>query len=140
MRSVRVLGALVVASLIAGCGPGAAPTPSLAPTGSGPQATVRGIALAGPVCPVVTPSASGCEDRPVAGAVVVVRTAPGGAEVGRATSDEDGRFEIRLAAGSYRFEPQPVEGLLGTAPPVEVVVREGQSPEPIVASYDTGIR
>ena len=140
MRSAPVHAALVIAILIAGCGPGAAPTRSTVPTPSGSLVTVRGIALAGPVCPVVTPSASGCEDRPVPGAVLVFRPSPGGSEVGRATTGNDGRFVIRLAPGSYLLEPQPVVGLLGTAPPAELVLRPGDSPEPIVVSYDTGIR
>jgi hypothetical protein len=101
---------------------------------------ITGIVTAGPVCPVVTdPPDPSCEDRPVAGAEIVVRNAAGD-EVGRARTADDGTFSVSLAAGSYELVPQPVEGLMGTAAPVEVTVEEGVPGERIEISYDTGIR
>jgi hypothetical protein len=112
----------------------------------GPAATpvdgivLSGQALAGPTCPVVTdPPDPSCEDRPVAGAVIVVLDGDG-AEVARLESDADGNFSIRLPPGSYQLVPRPVEGMMGTAQPVEVELVAGADPEPIVISYDTGIR
>ena len=101
---------------------------------------ITGIVTAGPVCPVVTdPPDPSCEDRPVAGAEIVVRNASGD-EVARVRTAEDGTFSISVAAGQYELVPQPVEGLMGTAAAVEVTVREGGLPAPVEIIYDTGIR
>ncbi len=61
-------------------------------------------------------------------------------EVVRATSDADGAFAIALAPGVYRLEPQPVDGLMGTAEPMEFAVEWGMLIPELVVSYDTGIR
>lgn len=102
--------------------------------------TVRGAVTAGPVCPVVTdPPDPACDDRPVAGAEIIIRN-EAGEEVARATTDEEGTFAVVLAPGRYRVEPQPMEGLLGTAEAQELVVRAGVAQAPLAISYDTGIR
>lgn len=128
---------LALAALVAvACGEVPGPSTTTSPaSGSG----VAGVVLAGPVCPVVPdPPESGCEDRPVPGAVIeVVR--PDGSRVAVVQSDASGRFALDLAPGSYRLIPQPVEGLLGTAPPLDVVVGAGEMLE-LNVSYDTGIR
>jgi hypothetical protein len=96
------------------------------------------IVVAGPTCPVVSdPPDPACDDRPVADAELLVFGA-NGQQVANARSDAQGRAELRLAEGSYTVRPQPVEGLMGTAAEVALVVTA--SPEPIVISYDTGIR
>ena len=119
----------VVASLLLAC--------CQAPSAS--QA-VSGVVTAGPVCPVVTdPPDPACEDRPVAGAEIVVRDASG-ETVGRALTAEDGTFSIALAPGTYELVPQAVEGLMGTASPIELTVEDGLPTEPIEINYDTGIR
>jgi hypothetical protein len=101
---------------------------------------VDGMVLAGPTCPVVTdPPDPSCADRPVADAELVVTT-PDGVEVTRTTSDEAGSFEIRLAPGAYRLVPEPVEGLMGTAEPVEFSVSWEVGRTELVVAYDTGIR
>ena len=101
---------------------------------------VSGTVTAGPTCPVVTdPPDPSCADRPVDGAVLVVTTLAG-VEVGRTTSDAEGHFALSLAPGAYRLEPQPVEGLMGTAAPVEFSVELGTPPLDLVVGYDTGIR
>ena len=38
------------------------------------------------------------------------------------TTGADGRFTAALPPGSYRLQPQPVEGLMGTAPEVTFTV------------------
>jgi hypothetical protein len=119
--------ALVIAA--AGCAPPESVT-----------ASIGGVVLAGPTCPVVTdPPDPACNDRPVAGAVLVVRGADG-REVARTTSDAQGAFRVALAAGSYVIEPQPVDGLMGTAEPVEVTVGDGEDIADLTIGYDTGIR
>ncbi|HEV7200642.1 MAG TPA: hypothetical protein VGO32_07555 [Candidatus Limnocylindria bacterium] len=101
---------------------------------------VRGTVVAGPTCPVMTdPPDPSCADRPVSDAELVVLTGDG-AEVARTTSATDGTFAIALASGAYRLEPQPVEGLMGTAEPIEFSVVWGMPIPELVVSYDTGIR
>lgn len=106
-----------------------------------PAATgVRGIALAGPTCPVETvPADPACADRPVEGAVIVALD-DAGVEVARATTGADGTFTLGLAPGSYRLVPQPVEGLMGTATEQQVGVAAGERMAELTLAYDTGIR
>ncbi len=96
-------------------------------------------ATAGPTCPVVTdPPDPGCADKVVPGAVVVVRDSAGG-EVARATLDAQGFAFVEVPAGGYVVEPQPVDGLMGTAEPTSVTVVDGTA-TPVTLGYDTGIR
>ncbi len=105
-------------------------------TGGGPGIT--GQAMAGPWCPVVTQVPDpACDDRPVAGATIVVRDG-GGTVVAQVITDAAGRFQITLPPGAYRLEPQPVEGLMGTAGPVDVTVGNGLQVAQV--AYDSGIR
>ncbi len=103
------------------------------PTGPG----IAGQALAGPTCPVVKPGDPACNDRPVAGATILIRDATG-TVVGQVTTDANGQFQFTVPAGQYVVEPQPVQGLMGTAPKIEVTVGSGF--EIVRISYDTGIR
>jgi len=98
---------------------------------------IAGQALAGPTCPVVRPGASNCNDRPVAGATILIRDA-NGTVVAQMTTDADGRFQVKVPPGAYRIEPQPVEGLMGGADPIDVTV--GGAFKQVQISYDTGIR
>jgi len=114
--------------------------PVAIPAEGGPW--IAGRAVAGPVCPVERiPPDPACADRPVAGAVIVIRDA-GGAEVARATTAEDGTFLVGVpGGGSWTVEPQPAEGLLGTAPAIVVEVADEPSAWAAVdVAYDTGIR
>lgn len=102
--------------------------------------TVTGVALAGPTCPVVRePPDPACDDRPVAGAEIVVLDA-GGDEVARARTDDAGAFLLTLPAGDYQLVPQPVEGLLGTPAALAIVVRDHEEAGPLTILYDSGIR
>ena len=104
------------------------------------EQTITGTVTAGPTCPVVTePPDPACDDRPVGDAEIVVHDAAG-ETVARVQSAADGSFSISVAAGHYELAPQPVEGLMGTAATVEVVVQDGVPTEPIEFIYDTGIR
>jgi hypothetical protein len=132
---------LVALLLLAGCRlfpGGSGSSPSGSPGDSGDGVRLSGQVVAGPTCPVVTePPQSGCAERPVSGAVLLVLDAAG-REVGRLTSGADGAFELRLAPGRYRLVPQPVQGLMGTAPEQDITL-DGSSP-PLTVTYDTGIR
>ena len=106
----------------------------------GGELGVSGRVTAGPTCPVVqNPPDPSCADRPVSGATLVV-TDDSGREVARTTSDEYGDFAILLEPGHYVLTPQPVEGLMGTAQPVDFTLAEGGPPITFQIAYDTGIR
>jgi Carboxypeptidase regulatory-like domain len=137
MRLAHQLPASALAILliaICACAPGAGASPTPPETGH-----VAGVALAGPTCPVVTdPPESACADRPVAGATLLIVDDEGDV-VATATTADDGRFRLDLPPGTYQVQPQPVDGLMGIAPPMSVTVVVGQSSE-VTLSYDTGIR
>ena len=129
MKMLRFGSAVALVIAAAGCAPPESVT-----------ASIGGVVLAGPTCPVVIdPPDPACNDRAVASAVLVVRGADG-REVARTTSDAQGAFRVALAAGSYVIEPQPVDGLMDTAEPVEVTVEHGEDIADLTIRYDTGIR
>ena len=109
------------------------------PAESGASGLLRGQVVAGPSCPVVSePPDPDCADRPVAGALVIIQVESGD-EVDRRESNADGRFETSLPPGRYTLIPQPVQGLLGTAPVQQFAITAGE-PTELVVPYDTGIR
>jgi hypothetical protein len=137
-RTILALSAALIVGVLGGC--------TAPPGGSGPSVPaspnalgVSGAVHAGPTCPVAQPGDPACADRPVSGAVLVVTTAAG-AEVARATSAADGTFSVALAPGDYILVPQPVSGLMGTAPSIPFHVVVAGPPPALDVSYDTGIR
>jgi hypothetical protein len=102
---------------------------------SGPG--IAGQALAGPTCPVVQPGDPNCNDRPVSGATILIRDATT-TVIAQVATDQDGRFQVVVPPGSYLVEPQPVEGLMGTAQAIKVTV--GAAFQVVDVAYDTGIR
>lgn len=96
-----------------------------------------GRVTAGPTCPVETPGDPNCAPRAVAGAVLLVHDGSG-KEVALVTTNGSGLFRFDLAVGEYTLEPQPVEGLMGTAQPMPFTVTDGVTW--LDVSYDTGIR
>ena len=118
---------------IAACTTGV-PSPSAAP-GTGLAIT----AVAGPTCPVETiPPDPACAPRPVAGATVVILDGQGNS-VATVVLDAQGSAVVALPAGNYVVQPQPAEGLMGTAESMNVTVVDGTL-TPVVLAYDTGIR
>ena len=111
------------------------------PTPAAPTYAVGGHALAGPTCPVqpASPAPGQCAPRPVAGAILVIADA-GGHEIVRLSTASDGRFSTQLPAGSYTLAPQPVAGLMGTAPAISFTVSAAVAPAELRVEYDTGIR
>lgn len=129
MRFLLLIALMVLAATLPAC---------MAP--AAPMITVRGDAIAGPVCPVETvPPDPACEPRPVAAAEIIVRD-ESGASVARVRTADDGSFALSLPPGRYELVPQAVEGLIGTAPSVIVVLDADSEPIPIEIAYDTGIR
>jgi hypothetical protein len=98
---------------------------------------IRGLATAGPVCPVAKPDDPACADRPVAGATVHVIDETG-TEVATLETDATGAFVVTLPPGRYRLVSDPVQGLMRPAPPVDVTV--GTTLAQVALVYDTGIR
>lgn len=122
-------------------GQSGSPLPEGAAAGLAAAATTSGIGgtvRAGPTCPVERPGDSACADRPVAGAVLVIRDASG-TEVARFTTDGSGLFRVELAPGDYTLEPQPVATAMGVAPSQRVTVAAGRLTL-VDVGYDTGIR
>ena len=104
-----------------------------------PEFTVTGVVNAGPTCPVMQdPPDPDCADRPVAGAELLARDATGN-RIAATTTDDRGTFELLLPAGNYTLEPQPHEGLLGTAEPQPFTV-DSTTTTHLTVLYDTGIR
>jgi len=62
--------------------------------------------------------------------------------VSQATTGPNGTFLAAVPAGdTYTVEAQPVEGLMGTPAPVDVVVPDGAGAWAVAdLAYDTGIR
>lgn len=98
---------------------------------------IRGVASAGPICPVVRPNDSNCANRPVEGATVHILDATG-TEVATLETDAAGAFVVTLPPGRYRVVPDPVPGLMRNAAPQDVTVGTGLAQ--IQLTYDTGIR
>lgn len=121
----------VLALVVVACG-------SETPARNGEDRGVRGIVLLGPRCPVET-EASPCPDEPLAG--VTVRVLRNGEPLdATATSDDAGRFELRLPPGQYTLEAIVPEGGPGmSAKPVDVTV-PGDGFVDVVVLVDTGIR
>jgi len=136
MTSIRslLLGIAIAIASVACGNPGQSASPSDASL-----AGIDGVATAGPVCPVeTTPPDPACAPRPVAGAVLIARDQTG-REIGRTTTAADGTFFLALEPGAYVLEPQPVAGMMGTAPPVAVAVNPAARTT-VEIVYDTGIR
>jgi hypothetical protein len=130
VSSVLLVGVLLLAGA---CGDGgSAPAPG--------RIELVGVVVGSPACPETVTTSSECAPAPLEGRVLVVRDAAGH-EVGRARSDERGRFHLALAPGHYRVEPQPGAGSPAAPSPIDVVVPDdgSQAPELRVV-YDTGIR
>jgi len=121
-------------------GAGGGVPPVAIPADGGPW--IVGLAHAGPVCPVERiPPDPACADRLVVGAGITIRDTDGRV-VSQAVTSPDGTFLAAVpAGGSYIVEAGPVEGLLGTPGPFEVVVGDGAAAwAGADLAYDTGIR
>ena len=129
---MKLLAATLAAILsLAACSSGSSPAPTAT------LYPVEGRVHAGPTCPTMSdPPAPGCEDQPVGGAHLVILD-PSGGRVTEVVTDTSGRFAVELPGGEYTLVPQPVEGLLGTAPEQEFAV---PGADELDVAYDTGIR
>jgi hypothetical protein len=98
---------------------------------------IVGMVTLGPLEPVAQQGASPAV-RPYEATIGVARH--GGGVIATVRSGADGRFTLRLPAGTYELLPRtPAGQLLPVAPPVNVVVANGVTTTVTIA-YDTGIR
>jgi hypothetical protein len=136
-RSRRPILTLVT-WLVVGLGSVACNGPAATPPGA-PDTGISGTATAGPVCPVErNPPDPSCAPRPVVGATIVIRDGSG-AQVAVAISKADGTYFVALPPGAYVVDPQPVQGLMGTAAQQQATVTTGSITD-VPLDYDTGIR
>lgn len=129
MRSfaIAVSAALVLA--LAACGDQQGSTDA-------PAGGVRGTVTSGPQCPVVV-AGSPCPDRPWQGTVRISATQ--GDVVREVETDDRGRFEVALGAGSYVVAAVTDPESVSTGAPQKVTVVEGAWAE-VTLLVDTGIR
>lgn len=127
MRLRSIIVGLTVALTLA-CDPGALLGPD-APQG------IDGVALRGPVCPVVTQDEA-CEDQPHQAWIQILDG--DGRRVARIRTDQEGRFRVGLVPGSYTLVPESGDPF-PVASPQDVVVTAGVFTD-VVVHFDTGIR
>jgi hypothetical protein len=91
---------------------------------------------AGPTCPVQRAGDPACAPRPVKGARLSL---DGASEMTLRTDANGTARETMIPVGAYRLVAQPVNGLMGTPAPLEVVITRRNATH-VTLSYDTGIR
>lgn len=98
---------------------------------------VKGQALIGPTCPVITVE-SPCPDKPYQAIFTVLRL--DGQEVTRFETDAQGKFEVALPPGDYILHPEvPAGKMIPSAADVPFTVNPGEFTE-LIVSFDSGIR
>jgi len=128
--------AFLLAAVLSGvCACGAASAASSSPSG------IAGRTLAAPTCPVeMVPPDPTCAPRAIS---VTIRISAVGrrAPVEVVHSGSDGRFRVRLPAGSYEVSPQRRAGSPYPRPPAPFRVRVSRGRFTYsTVYYDTGIR
>ncbi len=125
------LGLCIAASLVCGCS-------NREVTNTDQELlAVSGTITAGPIAPPTRDNPTPGSE-PFEGAQILVFD-QFGRQVGSVDSDARGRFVIELPPGTYRFEPQPVDGLMGTASEQMVTIPDSDRAG-LSFDYDTGIR
>lgn len=130
---------LTLAACVAG-GPGAVPYDgtSATSTATQTQGILDGVVEASPTCPVETVPQT-CPPKPVPDRVVLIETT-GGTVITKVTTDQQGRFVITLAPGSYKLQiaqgaaPYPIQ-----RKPLSVTIVAGQTVQ-VQIELDSGIR
>ena len=94
------------------------------------------MVTAGPTCPVARVDQPACAPRPVKGAQLRLE---GPASLTLVTDNAGIARGDGIIVGSYRLVAQPVDGVMGTPPPMRAVIRQDETTT-VSVSYDTGIR
>lgn len=102
---------------------------------AGDNAGIFGSVVAGPTCPVEQEN-SPCPDRPVPGAEVTAKT-PSGETAGTTRADDQGKFTLRLAPGSYDVTAGSRDVMSCDTQRVDVADHQYT---PVRITCDTGIR
>jgi hypothetical protein len=98
---------------------------------------VKGQALIGPTCPVMTVE-SPCPDQPYQANLVIWTL--DGQEVTRFKTDAEGKFQVNLPPGDYILHPEvPAGKMIPSAADVPFTVNPGEFTE-LIVSFDSGIR
>lgn len=133
-------GAFALALLVAlaACAPAGTGTIPVSSTGTQSQGTLDGVVEAGPTCPVESVTQP-CPPKPVPNRVVLIETS-GGSIVAKVTTDQQGRFEVNLAPGTYELKVGPgiTQYPIQRKPQVVTIVA-GQTTQ-VKIELDTGIR
>lgn len=99
---------------------------------------IKGIVMIGPISPVEKEGE--INEKPYPEAVIQIMDSKGKKEVASVKSDQNGRFEIYLAPGTYQLLPKtPDKQPLPVAEPQTVVVTANKFTE-VTIQYDSGIR
>jgi hypothetical protein len=103
-----------------------------------PNSGIRGLVTLGPTCPVqIEGDPQPCSTTYAA--TLEIHEQASDKLITTVSSGADGRFEVRLAPGTYRIVPQVAE-VLPIAEPVEgIVVAAGRFTE-VQVDFDSGIR
>jgi hypothetical protein len=111
-------------------------------SGQAPASGLSGRVLAAPSCPVERlPPLPGCAARPLAVSLSIRRLGAANAQARSVRSASDGRFHIRLPAGTYTVRALRLGGRVFPRPPAPLRVRVHPGRfTAITISYDTGIR
>jgi hypothetical protein len=137
MKTLLAAGALALGLIgSAGCEPGDYYVISFNGTGVS-FLIVAGNVRVSPIQPVEqgdTPN-----DAPYPGAHVRVESLDGD-RIMEIVSDQDGRFAMQLAPGTYRFVPLPPAGAEWPQPPAAIELTIDRQRRDLLFTYDTGIR
>lgn len=133
-------GAFALALLVAlaACAPVGTGTIPASSTSTQAQGTLDGVVEAGPTCPVESVTQP-CPPKPVPNRDVLIETS-GGSLVAKVTTDQQGRFEVNLAPGTYELKVVPgiTQYPIQRKPQVVTIVA-GQTTQ-VKIELDTGIR
>jgi hypothetical protein len=130
LKRAMLLGVALLTLALSACGIGG-------PT-SAPDSGIRGLVTLGPTCPVqVEGDPQPCSTTYAA--TLEIHDQANDRMITTITSGADGRFEVRLAPGTYRIVPQVAEVLPIAAPVEGIVVAAGRFTE-VQVDFDSGIR
>ena len=91
---------------------------------------------AGPTCPVARVDDPACAPRPVNGAHLRLE---GPTDLTLVTDNAGVARGEGIIVGNYRLVPEPLDGLMGTPSPLQIVIHQRKTTH-VTVGYDTGIR
>lgn len=129
---------VAVAALLVTVGCGTVTAHSGGSSGDGARSGIRGVATAGPTCPVQV-AGQPCPDRPLRAVVTVTRS--GSNKVVRSTTTgSDGRFSFAVDPGTYVLTARPTTPLPTSREDRRTVTVQRDAFSRLTLRFDTGIR